>query len=254
MTKDQDDAYNAGRLLQWGLDSKARPAQEPEYQELINLYLDRPGFREVVQRVAQGLGLVILDAGEHGIIIGPSDGSVFSLRPADFRPTSASVDDRLLDGLIQLAIAATIFPRARDLDDDAAVARPPTSIDEVEDTLRRLCERMDEEHKGEPDPIISDDNTGLYEAWRVYQKYLPVMETRDSRRAQRTTRRFIEYGLDRLRDFGCFTREEQGDSVLYQPTYKYQLLVKEVAAAKAFQAVQDLLNTDQKQLGNGGTE
>ena len=36
-----DDAYRAGRLLQWGLQPRQRPAQEPEYRELIDHYLER---------------------------------------------------------------------------------------------------------------------------------------------------------------------------------------------------------------------
>ena len=35
MSKDQDNGFLAGRLLQWGLDPRARPSQEPEYRELI---------------------------------------------------------------------------------------------------------------------------------------------------------------------------------------------------------------------------
>jgi len=246
-----NDAFDAGRLIAWGLDAKARPAQEPEYQTLVERYWDQSEFRSLVQGVARGLGLAIKDAGEHGLVFGPEDGSVFAFRPADYRPTSSSADDRLLDGLAQIAIAATIFPRARDLDEDPAIARPPTSVDEIEETLRRICERIEEQHRGQPDPPASDEELGLFEAWRVYQRRLAAMETRDDRRSRRTTRAVIRYALEQLREFGCFLKDERNGAETYQPTYKYQVLVKELAATRAFEAVQKaLLAGAQGQLGD----
>ena len=75
-----------------------------------------------LRKLASGLGLLVLDAGDHGIVLGPAGESAFAFRPAEFRP-SATADDRLLDGLAQLAIAATIFPASRDLEDEATRAR-----------------------------------------------------------------------------------------------------------------------------------
>lgn len=241
MLPDTDNIYRAARLIQFGLAARERPAQEPEYQELINSYLDHGDFRAIVKEVARGLGLLVLDAGEHGVVLAPTEDSAFALRAAEFRPTSSSVDDRLLDGLVQLAIAATIFPRARDLEEDAAFARPPVTVEEVDDNLRQICQRFEDESKNAPDPTIADDESGLCEAWRVYQRRLSVMETSDGRRAQRTTRRIIEYGLDRLRDFGCFTKESRDDKTHYQPSWRYQVLVKQLAAGASFDHVRTRL-------------
>ncbi len=238
---EHNEPFLAGRLIQWGLDPRSRPAQETEYQGLIERYLDREPFRRLVQEVSQGLGLLILDVGEHGLILAPAEESLFALRPAQFRPTSASTDDRLVDGLVQLAIAATIFPRDRDLDDDSSIARPATTVEEVEETLRTICQRLEEESRGRPDPSAAEEDIGLYEAWRVFKRRLSAMETRDDRKAPRTTRRVVEYGLDRLREFGCFTKAPQGDDLTFQPTYRYQVLVKQLAATGAFQALQRIM-------------
>ena len=105
MSDEPNNAFLAGRLIQWGLDPRCRPAQEPEYRKLIDRYLDRDIFRQEVLDVCRGLGISILDAGPHGLILTPEEGSPFAFRPADFRPTSAA-DDRLLDGLIQLGLAS----------------------------------------------------------------------------------------------------------------------------------------------------
>ncbi len=235
-----DDAERAGRLLRWGLQPRSRPAQEPEYQELLERYLNRREFRQLVQEFARGLELVILSAEEHGIVLGPAQDSVFALKPADFR-SQPSADDRLLDGLVQLAIAATVFPRARDLEQDPSYAKPPVTIVEVEENLRQLCKHIEEEHQGNPDPLASDEHSGLNDAWRIYQRRLAVMETRDGHKSQRTTQRIIEFGLDRLRDFGCFTKENQNGQVVFQPTWRYQVLVKELAATSAYEAVRHMM-------------
>ena len=159
-------------------------AQEPEYRELIDQYLERGEFRTLVKDVASGLGLLVLDAGDLGIVLGPAGESAFAFRPAEFRP-SASADDRLLDGLAQLAIAATIFPASRDLEDEATRARLPVTIDEIESNMRRLCKRIEEENQQAPDPMASEDEAGFYEAWRVYQSRLAAAETSDNRQSRR---------------------------------------------------------------------
>jgi hypothetical protein len=234
-----DRTRDAARLVQWGLRVRARPAQEPDYKRLVDLYHDDPGFRNAVRAVADGLGLALIDVGEYGAIVAPLDDSVFALRGADFRPTSTSVEDRLLDGLIQLAIAATVFPSSRDLEEDPAIARPPVTVTEIEDSLRAVCERLAEAARSEPDPIQGHE--GFEEAWRVYLRRLDAMETKDGSSARRTTRRLVETNLERLREHGGFLRDTRGEEPAYQPTYRYQALVRELAANEALRRVRDVL-------------
>jgi hypothetical protein len=78
----------------------------------------------------------------------------------------------------------------------------------------------------------------------VFKRRLRAMETRDDRKARRTTLRAVEYGLERLREFGCFTKVQQRDEVGFQPTYRYQVLVKQMAATAAFQALQRIMKGD----------
>lgn len=230
---------DAARLVQWGLRVRARPAQEPEYKRLVDLYHDDPHFRSAVRAVADGLGIALVDVGDYGAILAPQDDSVFALRGADFRPASSSVEDRLLDGLIQLAIAATVFPTPRDLEDDPAIARPPVTVSEIEGNLRALCERLAEAARDQPDPIAGHD--GFEEAWRVYHRRLGALETKDGSSARRSTRRLVETNLERLRDHGGFTRDTRGDEASYQPTYRYQAQVRELAANEALRRVRDVL-------------
>jgi len=240
MAQPSDLVSRAARLIHYGLRPSERPAQDPDYQALVTLHLDRGDFRSVVRDIAEGLGLVVLDVGEHGIVLAPVENSAFALRPSEFRPTVASADDRFLDGLVQLAIAATIFPRARDLEEDAAYARPPVTIEEIDDNLRAICDRFEQERKADPDPVVSIEEAGFHEAWRVYQRRLSVMETADGRKASRSSRRIIEYGLEKLREFGCFTKGLRDGNTVYQPTWRYQSLVKEFAADAAYQQMRRL--------------
>ncbi|HYV19367.1 MAG TPA: hypothetical protein VFC25_10100 [Verrucomicrobiae bacterium] len=242
MTTTRDPAWNAGRLVQWALRPLARPAQEAEYRELVERYFDDGTFRTTVRELTDGLGLQVLDVSEHGVVLAPQDDSVFGLKPADFRSGSSKVDDRLLDGLAQIAIAATVFPRARDLDEDPDIVRAPVTVDEVEAQLRQLCERLSEEARGR-DPNSEDERRGLIEAWRVYMQRLDTIETRDSRKAMRATRRIIEYSLDRLREFGCFTQVRRGAEIAWQPTRRYQVMVQQLAGTAIFQLVRETLNT-----------
>lgn len=247
----RDPVWHAGRLVQWGLRPLARPAQEPEYRELVERYYDDGGFRATVRELADALGLHLLDVSEHGVVLAPLDESIFALKPADFRAGSSKVDDRLLDGLAQIAIASTVFPRARDLDEDPDVVRAPVTIDEVEALLRRLCEHLSEEARGAPDPDATDERRGLTEAWRVYMQRLETIETRDSRKAMRATRRVIEYALDRLREFGCFTQVRQGSEPAWQPTRRYQVMVQQLAGTALFQLVREALEASTPPDGRG---
>lgn len=251
MTTSRDPVWHAGRLVQWGLRPLARPAQEAEYRELVERYFDDGAFRTTVRELAEGLGLHVIDVSEHGVVLAPHDDSIFTLKPADFRPGSSKVDDRLLDGLVQVAIASTVFPRARDLDEDPDIVRAPVTVDEVEAQLRQLCEHLSEEARGEPDPNAEDERRGLVEAWRVYMQRLDVMETRDARKAMRATRRIIEYSLDRLREFGCFTQVRQGAEIAWQPTRRYQVMVQQLAGTALFQLVREAFDAPSTPSGDG---
>ncbi|MDX9723376.1 MAG: hypothetical protein RBU37_21690, partial [Myxococcota bacterium] len=140
--------------------------------------------------------------------------------------------------LAQLAIAATVFPRAADLEDDLDRPRPPLTVEEVEDLLRVLSERLEEENRDKPDPAVSDEAGGLLEAWRIYRRRAAAKDERFSRIGMR---RIIEFGLERLRDFGCFVETQLGGKSAWQPTRRYNVMVQEFAASRLLEEVQRVL-------------
>jgi hypothetical protein len=178
-------------------------------------YEDNAEFRAIVREIATGLGLQVLQASRWGLVLAPTSGSVFGMNWSDYRSSKQlSADDRLLDGLIHIAIMATVFPRAQDLEDDPALVRPPITADDVETMLRGLCASMEEESRGKPDPASNE--LGLYQAWRVYQKRSSEAKTSSGRKSHKATRKLIENGLEFLRKHGCFVYRKTGDREAYQ--------------------------------------
>jgi hypothetical protein len=251
MTTSEDrDAFLAGRLIQWGLRPKAIPFNEPEYRELIDRYIDRPAFRAVVRETADGLGLVVLEANDRGIFLGTQDNSVFALKPSDFRGGSSRADDRLLDGLVQVAIAASIFPRQQDLDEDSLEAKPPITCREVDDLLRKLCGEHKQRTSGDPDAAVDDTRRGFHEAWRVYEARPAVRTTGQGSLAANSTQGLIRRHLYQLVDHGCFIASGQEPDERFRPTLRYQILVKQLAATALYRHVRLLLDN----AADAGTE
>ncbi len=244
MTMNDDrDAFLAGRLIQWGLRPKAIPFNEPEYRELIDRYIDRPAFRALVREIADGLGLVVLDASDRGIFLGTQDNSVFGLKPSDFRGSRSTADDRLLDGLVQVAIAATIFPRQQDLDEDSLEAKPSITCREVDDLLRKLCAENKQRTSDDPDAAVDDMHRGFQEAWRVYEARPAVRTTGQGSLAANSTQGLICRHLYQLVDHACFIASGQEPDENFRPTLRYQILVKQLASTALYRQVQSLMDS-----------
>ena len=240
---DDNDAFLAGRLIQWALRVKAIPFNEEEYRELIDRFIDQPSFRALVRQFAAGLRLTVLEANHRGLFLGTQDDSVFGQKPSDFRgSSSSSAEDRLMDGLVQIAIAATIYPRQQDLDEDSIEAKPPISASEVDEILRTLC--AENKRRAVDDPYAQSDeiDRGLQEAWRVYESRPGVKTTQKGNLSPNSTQALIRRHLQQLVEHGCFAVSKQGTTELYRPTLRYQIQVKELAATKLYRQLQLLLS------------
>lgn len=236
-----DDQFAAGRLIQWALRPNENPIRNDEYRILIERYLDRLEFRNIVDSIVAGLGLQILDEirPEYSLILAPVIGSVFVTRSSEYRPTNSSADQRLLDGLIQVAIAATVYPHSTDLFSDTTLSRNPITVNEIEVTLRQIAERFEEVSRGNPDPVM-EGVEGIYEAWRVYKNQPAIKEINGQRTIRGTTQGMIEYALDYLCRQRCF--KKSGES--FQPLRRYQVLVQEYAASRMYQAIQTIIESE----------
>jgi len=239
---DDNELYAAARLIQWALRPTERPTAQSEYRELLERYLEHLQFRDTVWAIANGLGLHIVAAGPLGVVLSPTEDSIFTAKLSDYRQ-SGGADERLIDGLIHIAIIATIYPRAQDLEDDSIIVRHPITIEAVEVTLQDICHRLEEEARKQPDPFANDRASGFHEAWRVYRDKVSTKATENARASTTTTRRMIEQGLEFLRKQGCFTHPLQGSQHEYQPTWRYQVMIQEWSATHIYDTVRSLLDS-----------
>ena len=234
----QPDSFLAGRLIQWGLQTNVIPFNEPEYMSLIDRFVDRQAFRSTVRDVADGLGLTVVRVTDRGIFLGTQDESVFALRSGEFR-SGVSGEERLLDGLVEIAIAAAVYPRQQDLDEDSFEAKPPITVAEVDQMLRELATAA-KSRSSESD--VSGDHVaqGIQEAWRVYESRPAIKKTKNGNFTKDSTLGLIQKHLQLLTSHGCFTQAGAKEKLAYRPTLRYQILVKDLAATELYQQFHNL--------------
>jgi hypothetical protein len=224
------EAGAAAQLIAYGLQPRLRPAADGAYLDLLSRYRGEAAFRDVVEHVADGLGLAILDAEASGLVLAPRPDSVFALRLTDYR-ANLGVNERLLHGLIHVAIAAYCYPTpASLLDDDVRVC----SVAAVERWLRDAAERLRERH-GDVDPDA--DQPELEQAWRLYLRRQPVRETADGRAGVSTTGGMVKFALERLADHGFLVKLSDADAGTYRALHRYRVEVRELAAVEAYRVL-----------------
>ena len=232
----QVDVRRATRLLAWGLRPKARPALHPEYRELVDRYRSDLAFQEAVQAAAGGAGLRVLYCGPHGIVLLPTDDSAFLLKPAEFRG-NVTVEGRTLDGLIQLAIMGTVYPRPAELLEPYERGRTPVTVAQVQETLDLIADRLREAAKTARDPSTTAEEEGILEAWRLYDARPRVAEGRSGRALSNSIGQQITNHLTRLEELGCMLPESTSGVSAWRSTVRYHVLVQEYALGPIADAV-----------------
>jgi hypothetical protein len=229
------DAGAASQLIGYGLQPRLRPASTPLYAQLVERHQGDVGFRDLVEHIADGLGLVVLDvSGASGITLAAVDGSAFELRLADYR-SNLSADDRLLHGLIHVGIAAYSYPTSASLtEDDVRQA----SVTEVEAFIRAGCMSL-QERAGGADP--STDQPETEQAWRLYLRRQSTRDTADGRVGVSTTTGMVKYAFERLVAAGLATRVSDADGGTYRLLGRYRIGVRELAATTAYRELMDAM-------------
>jgi hypothetical protein len=234
MEADAELIRNAARLIALGLMPARRPSQDPEYNALIRRFQDEPLFQRVVRDVAQGLGLRLLDVSEFGATLSPLPDSPFGLTLADYL-SGLSAEDRVLHGLIQVGLAAWLFPRAEDLEEEA-LTRPVTAA-ELDAFLREACTTLAARNE-EADPPAEVPE--LVRAYRLYRERPSVKETTDGRRASKTTQALIAASLERLAEAGLLRRVNDKGGGTYHALRRYRVQVRELAGHEVLRALRSL--------------
>ncbi|MFA5625742.1 MAG: hypothetical protein WC966_11925, partial [Bradymonadales bacterium] len=68
----------------------------------------------------------------------------------------------------------------------------------------------------------------------------------DNRQVSSSTRRIIEFNLNKLKEFGGFLETKLGKTPAWQPTRRYNVLVQELAASRLFEKVNHILNKERQ--------
>lgn len=241
------DAGAAAQLIGYGLQPRLRPAATPSYAHLVERHLGDVAFRDLVEHIADGLGLVVLDvSGPSGLTLAAVQGSPFELRLGDYR-ANLSADDRLLHGLIHLGIAAYSFPTSASLtDDDVRTA----SVAQVEASIRSACTRL-AQRAGPADP--SADQPETEQAWRLYLRRASTRDTADGRVGVNTTTGMVKYAFERLVAAGLASRASDAGGGTYRMLGRYRIGVRELAATAAYRELLDALTRDDADAGEPDT-
>lgn len=228
-----DLAGAAAELVSKGCQPRLRPFNDVRYAELLDRYRTQDSFRDIVDAVAQGFGLVLVAAHDReGLMLAPGPGSIFSLRLTDLR---LSVEERMLQGLIHVAIAARVYPTPADLDSED-VRR--TSVSDIDRFIRQVCESL---RKESTDTAGLDLGQDLDSAWRAYEAMPPVRYSESKARKAHLVKSSSQYWVKVVLEWlvaqgyaGAAT--ELGDGS-YRLFHRFRLQVREAAGTPTMESL-----------------
>ena len=233
-----EQVTEAARMISFGLRPKLIPSRDLSYAELVKRFCEDAAFRELVEAVAEGLGMTVLGVSPRtGIVLGPVADSVFEQKFDDYARRAILGDrreqERVLHGLVHIAIAALAFPRPDDLAADTYIGR--VSASQVDGVVREAGKMLSAkaaaaEEAGDP----LEEAPELERVWRVYLRRPETALTKDGRVSPATTQGIIAKALRFLLDQGFLAKVNDDDGGTYRTTPRYQVQVRELAAEQAF--------------------
>lgn len=230
-----DDANDAARLLSFACQPRIRPLADNVYHALLERYRSSSEFRDLVDSVADGIGLEPVAAHpEEGLVVHPQPDHLFSFRLVDYQKGLKS-QDRMMLGLIHVAIAARAYPTQADLEDDS-VKR--VSVTEIDEFIRGLIE---EAKRATKDDIgLTPASAELDTAWRAYEKMPAHHKTRSGQLAQSCTHYWITSVLEWLLAQGHAQRATEFGTGHYRLLHRFRLQISETAANEALLRIGEL--------------
>lgn len=243
-----DLVYKASRLVYKGLLPKANVEKDSEYKDLLQLCQSQHEFVESVIAVAEGLSLAVVDISEKGIILTPMDtDSRFAMGLSEYRKElegdsdPQDIDAKAKRGLIaltQVAIAATFFPTADDLDDDDYEALGNSAgIKDMNSVLRNMC-----------DNILSEEDQELI-APSLKKGAELVSSLPDTLPNAKTSTLKYSFGAltivaKHLDKTGLLNLQKTSDGEVFFPTHKYQQLLKRRSVGRLFDLCHEYARMD----------
>lgn len=228
-----DVAEKCGRLVRFALLPRLLPADDAEYLELVREFLSNAQFQDVAHAFALGLGLRVLNVStQSGLVLGTTAESPFQLHREDYH-SRMSASDRIVQGLIHLAIGAWCFPRAEDLREADDVLPARMTVEQLVEYLHTLCEEL----KAREERNVAVPSAEVRMAWQHILALGKYADSADGRGSFATLAGKVRYALNFLADHG-FLRREGGDvrpAWLARPAFRIH--VRELAGHEAFSIV-----------------
>jgi len=219
--------------MRFALRPRLSPADDVEYLQLVREFLSDADFQDVTNAFALGLGLRILNAStQSGLALGTTMESPFQLQREDYH-SRMSASDRIVQGLVHLAIAAWCFPRAEDLREADDVLPARMAVDQLVEYLHTLCEDLKtREERGAAESIAE-----VRIAWQHILALGKYSDSADGRGSFATLAGKVRYALNFLTDHGFLKREgpDTRPTWLARPTFRIH--VREFAGHEAFTMV-----------------
>ncbi|GAA4553362.1 hypothetical protein [Pseudonocardia xishanensis] len=220
----------AAELVAFGLERRSRPVEGSEYRALLDRYRTELRFRDVVDTMAEGLGLEVLGTPRSGIVLAPEPGGPFATRLADLRTMDQG--ERLVFGLVLIGIAAYAYPQDVDFDDPETKLVDVVKIDEF---LRSAIDTLKGQEGGEGSP-----EERARAAAEAYADMPQLITTQTGRRGRGCTLKAIEDALGWLVDQGAAREAGTLGPDVYHLTDRFRLLVGDSAGGAALDALRAL--------------
>jgi hypothetical protein len=230
MSPTADFAFKAGRLFHYAFSVRERPAQNPEYAQLIDEYLNHPEMRCIFDQFVEACFLEVLEVSSAGLFLSPRavdrrQGSAFCFRLADYKNFD-DPNDRVLHGVIQLVVASYVFPSPERLDDPIDSLGSPVRVPEFVEHLDQLLEQFRQSCSRLP-----SDNPEQEPVWQQLRAMVLQMPTDTGRQPRHTLTRQVQTACAILEREGFFRKQEAraGDPEKFIPLPQYRVHVRHLA-------------------------
>ncbi|MFI5867869.1 hypothetical protein [Streptomyces sp. NPDC051546] len=227
---------DAARLVRYACQPRRKPLGDADYHDLLERYRSTPAFREVADAIAEGMSLNVLTAhSEEGLRVSAVAGGLFAFKLADLPAKMRDPKDRLVYGLIHVAIAAHAYPTAADLEEET-IKR--VSVEEIDRFVRHLVSRLREE--AQEDAGLLPAAAATRAAWSTYDSLPPHRLTKTGQLAASSSLGRIKAILDWLVLQGYAQPAKALGPLEYRLLNSFRLQVAGAAALPAFQKITDV--------------
>lgn len=228
-----DLAEKAAQLISFALRPRTIPAADPDYLELVREFEASATAAQILERIATGLGLRILELNlRAGLVLGTTNDSPFEIAREDYRSTMSG-SDRIIQGLIHLAIGSWCFPRAEDLAESDDVLPARLTVEDLVEYIHGLCEEL----KNRESRNLALPSPELHTAWQHVLALGKYSDSADGRVSFTTLAGKVRHALTFLTRHGMLKRDSTGgrEAWLARPTLRIH--VRELAGHSAFSII-----------------